>query len=112
MIINYDIPKTSQEYVHRIGRTARAGCEGKVISLLTNEDYDNFRRILEDRSLFIKKLNTPEFEFVKTFKPQENERMSGGGFQRSGRNSERTQSGRAPRRDSKPLNPRGPFRKR
>jgi len=112
LIINYDIPKTSQEYVHRIGRTARAGCEGKVISLLTNEDYDNFRRILEDRSLFIKKLNTPEFEFVKTFKPQENERMSGGGFQRSGRNSERTQSGRAPRRDSKPLNPRGPFRKR
>jgi len=30
-IINYDIPKTSKEYIHRIGRTARAGKEGKAI---------------------------------------------------------------------------------
>ena len=30
-IINYDIPKTSKEYIHRIGRTARAGKEGNII---------------------------------------------------------------------------------
>jgi ATP-dependent RNA helicase DeaD len=65
LIINYDISKTSREYVHRIGRTARAGSEGKVISLLSPEDHDNFRSVLEDRSLFIHKLKTPPFEYVE-----------------------------------------------
>ena len=102
LIINYDIPKTSQEYVHRIGRTARAGCEGKVISLLTSEDHDNFRHVLGDRSLLIHRMETPHFEEIKTFKPQNT-----GGFQREGRSPQRF-----PRRDTKSLNPRGPFRRR
>ena len=63
-IINYDIPKTSREYIHRIGRTARAGKEGKVISLLAPQDHDNFRNVLEDRSLIVKKLELPKFERV------------------------------------------------
>ena len=70
LIINYDIPKTSLEYVHRIGRTARAGKEGRVISLLTAEDHDNFRKVIEDRSLLIKKLDTPHFESIQFIRPQ------------------------------------------
>lgn len=70
LIINFDIPKTSREYVHRIGRTARAGEEGKVISLLSHEEYDQFSRVLEDKSLFIRKLETPKFEQVEFFRPQ------------------------------------------
>ena len=46
LIINYDIPKTSTEYVHRIGRTARAGSKGRVISILAQQDHDNFRKVL------------------------------------------------------------------
>lgn len=79
LVINYDIPKTSLEYVHRIGRTARAGCEGKVISLLCPEDHDNFRRVMEDRSLLIHKMKTPEFERIK-FVPAVQHRRQG--FQR------------------------------
>jgi len=63
-IINYDSPKTSKEYIHRIGRTARAGEEGKVISLLSEQDHDNFRNVLEDRSLVIEQLKLPEFQRV------------------------------------------------
>ena len=63
-IINYDIPKTSKEYIHRIGRTARAGEEGKVISLLSEQDHDNFRNVLEDRSLVVEQLKLPEFQRV------------------------------------------------
>ncbi len=70
LIINYNIPKTSQEYVHRIGRTARAGEEGKVISLLSWDDYGNFRRVLEDRYLLIHKMETPHFEHVEFIKQQ------------------------------------------
>ncbi len=64
-VINYDIPKTSKEYIHRIGRTARAGEEGKVISLLADADHDNFRRVLEDRTIKVEKLKLPEFERLK-----------------------------------------------
>jgi ATP-dependent RNA helicase RhlB len=38
MVINYDLPEDSQNYVHRIGRTARAGKTGKAISLACEED--------------------------------------------------------------------------
>ncbi len=69
-IINYDIPKTSNEYVHRIGRTARAGSHGKVISLLSEGDYDNFRNVLEDKSLILQKIGLPEFQKIPLIKQQ------------------------------------------
>ena len=85
LIINYNLPKTSQDYVHRIGRTARAGNEGKVISLLSPDDHDNFRRILEDRSLLIHKIETPHFENIEFSKPQYNKRPSYNRFSRNRR---------------------------
>ena len=81
LIINYDIPKTSREYVHRIGRTARAGSKGNVISLLSSDDYDNFRKVLEDRSLLIHKMKTPEFERVEFIRQQHHNRPFRRGFQ-------------------------------
>ena len=44
-VYNYDIPPNKEEYTHRIGRTARAGKEGKVINILTSRDYDNFHNV-------------------------------------------------------------------
>lgn len=37
-VINYDLPRSPEDYVHRIGRTARAGRSGMAISLVTSED--------------------------------------------------------------------------
>ena len=59
-IYNYDLPAGSNEYIHRIGRTARAGKEGKAISIVSNRDYENFRKILMDDSLKIVKAEVPE----------------------------------------------------
>lgn len=66
-IYNYDLPKTSDEYIHRIGRTARAGEQGKAISILCNRDYENFSNILRDEKLKIKRQETPKIEniFIK-----------------------------------------------
>ncbi|MBX4196685.1 DEAD/DEAH box helicase [Candidatus Pacearchaeota archaeon] len=61
-VYNYDLPKNSKEYIHRIGRTARAGREGKAISLVSQRDYENFRRVLEDSSLKIKPEDVPQVE--------------------------------------------------
>jgi ATP-dependent RNA helicase DeaD len=59
-VYNYDIPKTSSEYIHRIGRTARAGKEGIAINILSERDYDNFTSVLRDDSLKIEKETLPE----------------------------------------------------
>lgn len=63
-IYNYDVPKTSIEYVHRIGRTARAGENGVAITLLTRPDHDNFRRVQQNEKLKIKEERIPDFEQV------------------------------------------------
>jgi len=63
-IFNYNLPKTSTDYVHRIGRTARAGEEGKVINLLSSEDYPNFGNIKEDDALNITEEELPNFKPV------------------------------------------------
>jgi ATP-dependent RNA helicase DeaD len=64
-VFNYDVPKSPDEYVHRIGRTARAGESGEAITLLVNRDYDNFGRVLSDRSLKIEKGILPQFTPIK-----------------------------------------------
>ena len=44
-VINFDMPKHSEEYVHRIGRTGRAGAKGIAYSLVGPKDWDSFKRI-------------------------------------------------------------------
>jgi len=64
-IYNYDIPKDPKDYVHRIGRTARAGEEGKVVNLLCDYDHDNFSRILNEyREFNIKKVISPALKKI------------------------------------------------
>lgn len=64
-IYNYDIPKDSKEYIHRIGRTARAGKEGKVVNIVSDRDHENFSRVLSDRMINIEKKNMPNVERAK-----------------------------------------------
>jgi ATP-dependent RNA helicase DeaD len=45
-VFNYDVPKNPDDYVHRIGRTARAGESGKAITLLENRDFEFFQDVL------------------------------------------------------------------
>jgi len=59
-VYNYDIPKTSDEYIHRIGRTARAGKDGLAISIVIDKDYENFRNVLQDDSLKIERKEIPK----------------------------------------------------
>lgn len=45
LVINYDLPDNSEDYVHRIGRTGRAGKEGRAISFATPDQQWNVRNI-------------------------------------------------------------------
>jgi ATP-dependent RNA helicase RhlE len=50
MVINFDLPMVAEDYVHRIGRTGRAGAEGLAISLVSHEEdglLRDIRRLLK-----------------------------------------------------------------
>merc|ERR1711966_432187 len=45
LVVNFDIPKNSKDYIHRVGRTARAGRSGRAVTLVTQYDIELFQRI-------------------------------------------------------------------
>ncbi len=98
-IYNYDLPRDPKDYVHRIGRTARAGEKGMVINMLSYEDHDFFSRIISEyRKFHIKSVDKPYVEKIETVRV-DNDRGRGRGFsdRRGGRSRGR---GRDSTRDS------------
>lgn len=106
-VYNYDLPSDAKDYVHRIGRTARAGAEGIAINILADRDYDNFSNIQRrNEGLVITRELTPRFNkiYVKFDAPRPRGgfrgRGQGGNFRRSNprsgskRFSNQTQPGR------------------
>ena len=114
-IYNYDMSKTSDEYIHRIGRTARAGKKGIAINLLASRDYENFTNILRDEKLNIKEIKPPKLERVSIIvdKPQSSRGSERRSFGRpQSRNAGRPQSRNNRRPTSKPIGNRDERRSR
>lgn len=65
-VINYDLPRDMEVYVHRIGRTARAGKDGLAVSLLTDKDRHKLERIAE-----YQRGSAPKLENVGTLQVDE-----------------------------------------
>jgi ATP-dependent RNA helicase RhlE len=70
MVMNYDVPRDPEDYVHRIGRTARAQSSGIAITLISDEDQHNFKKIedLIEREI-IKTPLPPEFQQGPIYNP-------------------------------------------
>jgi superfamily II DNA/RNA helicase len=47
LVINFDVPHDSEDYVHRIGRTARANTDGRAITFVSEQEQGKFKRIEE-----------------------------------------------------------------
>ncbi|MAG38216.1 ATP-dependent RNA helicase [Candidatus Pacearchaeota archaeon] len=61
-VYNYDSPADSEEYIHRIGRTARAGKNGEAISLISHTDYANFNDVVNKNEVNVEKMELPVIE--------------------------------------------------
>ena len=57
LVINYDVPRDPEDYVHRIGRTARANRTGEAITLVSSKDYQNLVKI---EKLIEKEIDKPD----------------------------------------------------
>jgi len=77
MVVNYDVPVDPLVYFHRVGRTARAGREGKAYSLVSKEESGDFGRILKLTKAPILPMR-PE-DKLQTFVPGTSVHHGGGG---------------------------------
>ena len=91
MVINYDVPHDTEDYVHRIGRTARANRDGRAITFVNEEDQYWFQQIEKFLEKVVEKMPLPEGcgegpEYIKLNKPSKrnNGRKGKGGNNRSG----------------------------
>lgn len=59
IVFNYDLPQQAEYYVHRIGRTARAGKKGVSFTFITSKDYPKFREIEKYANIKMEKMMLP-----------------------------------------------------
>jgi len=111
-VYNYDIPKEPKEHIHRAGRTARAGENGMVISIVSSRDSDNFRNIFRENDFKISEMKMPFVQRVRIIRREQrrdfgdrgsfrggfgDERRGGSGGFREGGRSERSDDRRGER---------------
>ena len=73
-VINYDVPASSEVYVHRIGRTGRVGRTGRAITLVTPAQRDEIDRIERDVKTSIGEWESPEERLEHAPPPRRRER--------------------------------------
>jgi ATP-dependent RNA helicase RhlE len=103
-VVNFELPNVPEDYVHRIGRTARAGREGNAISLVCVDELKLLRDIERLLGKNIEKINIPGYDVDPSIKaePILNGR-NGGGRNNSGNHGSRSRgNGRAGAGGGKP----------
>ena len=63
-MVNYDLPRSPNDYTHRIGRTARGGQSGVAVSFVTPETVPHFKLIEKRCGLNVVKELLPDFPFT------------------------------------------------
>ena len=63
-VVNYDLPRSPADYIHRIGRTARAGKSGVSISFIGHEDLEHFKLIEKRAGVVLKREQIEGFELI------------------------------------------------
>jgi superfamily II DNA/RNA helicase len=86
LVINYDVPKDAEDYIHRIGRTARAASDGTAYTFVSGKEQGRFARIERTLGTQVPRGEVPEqFGPAPTF----NKPKQGGGGHRHGGNGQR-----------------------
>lgn len=119
LVINYHVPNDPEAYIHRIGRTGRAGADGKAIMFVSSEEDRHLFKIEKMHKIEITEINLAGEVIPRPPKPERKEGgrrggrrpYRGAGGYRGGRGSDRREGGenrgyRGPRRDRDNNGPR------
>jgi len=85
-VVNFELPNVPEDYVHRIGRTARAGQEGNAVSLVCVDELKLLSDIERVLGKGIEKVNLPGFDVDPSIKPEPIQNGRGGGGRNNGGN--------------------------
>jgi superfamily II DNA/RNA helicase len=87
LVINYDVPHDAEDYVHRIGRTARVNAKGEAVTLVTQREIGTLKRIERLIETEIPKVQPPaELGAVPEWKEEEHRLNTRRDFYRGKRN--------------------------
>ena len=101
LVVNYDVPHDPEDYIHRIGRTARAAATGAAVTLVSQEEQGKFYRIEKFMEREVEKTPLPKSVGEgPAYTPEAFERKGRGGKGRSGRGRGGAKRGRG--RSDKP----------
>jgi ATP-dependent RNA helicase RhlE len=85
LVINYDVPNDGEDYIHRIGRTARAASEGTAYTFITEKEQQKFSQIEELLGHAVTKAQVPQqFGPTPEYNPRARRSSPGGGARRQG----------------------------
>ena len=109
LVINFDVPHDAEDYVHRIGRTARAGNEGRAVTFVGPKDQTRFHSIEEFIEKEVEKLPVPEaLGEAPEYKPQKKDRGRGfrgrGGKSKGKKRGGKNRNNRRSKGGKKPVN--------
>jgi ATP-dependent RNA helicase DDX47/RRP3 len=62
LVLNFELPANSKDYIHRVGRTARAGRSGRAISFVTQYDVEIYQRIEHMLGIKLELFDAPQEE--------------------------------------------------
>lgn len=62
-VVNFELPRSPKDYIHRIGRTGRAGSEGEAISLITEEDQHHWKVIQKKMKRWVEMIDSENIDF-------------------------------------------------
>ena len=94
LVINYDVPHDSEDYVHRIGRTARANNDGVALTFVNEKEQTNFKSIENFLEKEIYKIPVPEeLGEAPEYKPRSNDGRKRSSFKGGGRRNNGTGKG-------------------
>ena len=99
MVVNFELPDDAENYVHRIGRTGRAGAKGHAFSLVSDRDVDALQRVEEYLRHKVETGWLDETEIIKDYKPFLRESESRGERPRAYGGGGGGRPDRGPRRD-------------
>jgi ATP-dependent RNA helicase RhlE len=106
-VINYDLPNIPESYVHRIGRTARAGAEGIAISLCSADELPYLKDIEKLIKMSIPATGEPQRGHQPAQRPAQHAHNGGGRNDRNGRGSKNRRGDGERRNGGRPEHSRG-----